>query len=168
MRPNRILHPDLAKALAAVGHTDIVMVTDAGFPIPAGANRIDLGFYQGLPDVRDVLRVVRQEIFVEEIHFAREVRDCNPDLYAAVQAIFTGAGADFKGTTHEALCGDYAARAKVIIRSGSFDPWGNFALVVSTDPFAWFTKDSNTKVLPGYIERRRKMEMNIVPQLDNN
>ncbi|MCC8085651.1 MAG: hypothetical protein LIP15_15670, partial [Clostridium sp.] len=28
MRPGRILHPELAKALAECGHTDIVLVTD--------------------------------------------------------------------------------------------------------------------------------------------
>ena len=42
MRPGRILHPELAKALATCGHTDIILVTDAGFPIPKDANRIDL------------------------------------------------------------------------------------------------------------------------------
>ena len=30
MIPNRILHPELAYALATLGHGDIVMVTDAG------------------------------------------------------------------------------------------------------------------------------------------
>ncbi len=165
MRPNRILHPELARSLATLGHTDIVLVTDAGFPIPAGANRIDLGFYEGLPDVLDILRVLRQEIFVEEVHFATDVRDRNPDLYAALQTIYTGAGASFIGTTHEALCQDYAARAKVIIRSGSFNPWANIALIASTDPFAWFTPESNTRILPAYEERRRMMQDGIVPSL---
>ncbi|MGQ9366950.1 D-ribose pyranase [Azospirillum sp. ST 5-10] len=165
MRPNRILHPELARALATLGHTDIVMVTDAGFPIPAAANRIDLGFYEGLPDVCDVLRVLRQEIFVEEVHFATEVRDCNPDLYARIQDIYTGSGAVFKGTTHEELCADYAHRAKVVVRSGSFNPWANFALVASTDPFAWFRPDSNTEVLPPYLERRKRIEGRVVPAL---
>lgn len=78
MRPERILHPQLAAALSTLGHTDIILVTDAGFPIPANANRIDLGFWPGIPDVTDILRVLRQEVFVEDIQFAREVRDCNP------------------------------------------------------------------------------------------
>ncbi|GAL24430.1 carbohydrate transport protein [Vibrio variabilis] len=48
MRTERILHPELAKALAQLGHGDIVLVTDAGFPIPADANRVDLGIYPAL------------------------------------------------------------------------------------------------------------------------
>ncbi|MBK1664308.1 D-ribose pyranase [Rhodospirillum rubrum] len=166
MKPNRILHPEMARAFATLGHGDIVMVTDAGFPIPAGAVRIDLGFYQGLPDVLDILRVVRQELFVEDIHFATEVRERNPDLYGALQTIFTGSGASFRGTTHETLCGDFATRAKVIVRSGSFNPWANFALSASTDPFAWFTADSKVAPLPAYEDRRRRIEANEVPRLD--
>ena len=165
MRPGRIIHPALAEAIATLGHTDIVMVTDAGFPIPPDANRIDLGFWEGVPDVRDILRVIVGEAFFEEVHFATEVRDCHPSLYADVQKIFTGSGAAFKGTTHETLCGDFAHRAKVVIRSGSFEPWANFALVASTDPFAWFTANSGVKPLPAYVERRARMTAKEVPVL---
>lgn len=166
MRPNRILHPELAKALAEVGHTDIVMVTDAGFPIPAGANRIDLGFYEGLPDVLDILTMLRKELFVEEVHFAGEVKTHNPRLYASLQEIYTGSGAVFQATTHEQLCGEYASKAKLIIRSGSFNPWANIALVASTDPFAWFTEDSGTTILPNYVARRARISSNEIPSLD--
>ena len=164
MRPNQILHPELAKALATCGHSDIIMVTDAGFPIPAGANRIDLGFYAGYPDVRDILQVLRQEIFVEEVYFAAEVKTHFPSLYKKVQEIYTGSGAVFKGTTHEELCENYAKRAKVIIRSGSLSAWANFALVASTDPFAWFT-EPDIKILPAYVERRKRIENNEIPAI---
>jgi len=164
MRPNRIIHPELAKAVATLGHTDIIIVADAGFPIPSDANRIDLGFYEGLPDVLDILRVLRKEIFVEEVHFATIIKDINPDLYVKLQEIYTGSGAVFKGTTHEALCNEYAPKAKVIVRSGSFNPGANIALVASTDPFAWFT-EPNTNILPTYVERRRRIEQNEVPKL---
>ena len=164
MRAGRILHPELARALAQLGHTDTVLVTDAGFPIPAGANRIDLGFYPGLPDVRDILRVLRAELFVEEVRFAPEVRTHHPRLYADVQEIYTGAGAPFIAAPHEELIEVWAPRAKVVIRSGSFEPWANFALTASTDPFAWFTEDDVT-ILPAYVERRRMITDSVVPDL---
>lgn len=164
MRAERIIHPALAEALAQLGHTDIVLVTDAGFPIPADANRIDLGFYPGLPDVRDILRVLRKELFVEEVRFAPEVKSHHPRLYAEVQDIYTGAGAPFIAAPHEELIEHWAPKAKVVIRSGSFEPWANFALTASTDPFAWFTDDDVT-VLPAYVERRRLMTKNVRPEL---
>lgn len=164
MRPGRILHPELAQAVTTLGHSDIFMVTDAGFPIPADAWRIDLGFYEGLPDVLDVLRVVRQEVFVEEVHFAGDILTKNKPLYASLQDIFTGAGAEFKLTTHEELVNEIAYKAKFIIRSGSFNPWANIAMVASTDPFAWFTADSGTEILPTYLERRKRMSDNVRPE----
>jgi D-ribose pyranose/furanose isomerase RbsD len=166
MRPGRILHPELAQAVATLGHSDIFMVIDAGFPIPAKAWRIDLGFYEGLPDVLDVLRVMRQEVFVEEVHFAGDILTKNKPLYAALQDIFTGSGAAFKLTTHEALVNDIAHRAKFIVRSGSFNPWANIAMVASTDPFAWFADGSGTEILPAYVERRKLITDNVRPKAE--
>ena len=57
---------------------NFVLVTDAGFPIPATANRIDMGFWPGYPDVVDILKVLRQELFVEDVKFARAIKKCNP------------------------------------------------------------------------------------------
>jgi D-ribose pyranose/furanose isomerase RbsD len=165
MRPNRILHPELARAIATLGHQDILLVTDAGFPIPADAWRIDLGFYAGMPDVLDILRVLREEIFVEEVQFAGDILEKNKPLYGALREIYTGAGANFRLTTHEALVGDVAHRAKVVVRSGSLNPWANIALVCSTDPFAWFADGSGAEILPAYVERRRLMRDNLPPQI---
>ena len=164
MRAGRIIHPELARSLAQLGHTDTVMVTDAGFPIPQGANRIDLGFYPGLPNVLDILRVLRQELYVEEVRFAPEVKTHHPILYRQVQEIYKGAGAPFIAAPHEELIEVWAPRAKVVIRSGSFEPWANFALTASTDPFAWFVGD-DVKILPAYVERRRMITENVVPDL---
>ncbi len=168
MRAGRIIHPDLARGLATLGHSDIVLVTDAGFPIPASAPRIDLGFIRGKPTVPEILDVLREELHVEGVAFAPEVRTHNPRLYETLQRIYTGAGAPFTATTHEELCTEVAYRAKLVIRSGDFDPWANVALTASTDPFAWFTDEAaaqGLKVLPAYTERRRRIIDAEVPSL---
>lgn len=163
MRLGRILHPQLAHALATLGHSDILLVTDAGFPIPVDANRIDLGFYPGTVDVLEILRVLRQELFFDKITMASDVPAFNPQLYRDVQEIFTGSGADFEAITHQELIASVAPRAKVVIRSGSLNPWANFAMVASTDPAAWF-KEGMTP-LPEYQERSRRIKENVIPQL---
>jgi len=166
MRTDRVLHPELAKALAELGHGDVVLVTDAGFPIPRGANRIDLGVTAGTVDALEILRILRREIFAEEVHFAPEVKTNYPSLYAQVQDVFTGWGADFVATTHDDLVAEWAPKAKVIIRSGSLTAWANFAIVAATDPFAWFRDDEGAGVLPRYITRRERILGNAVPELD--
>ncbi len=166
MQPNRILHAELARSLATLGHTDVVLVTDAGFPIPRDANIIDLGLTAGTVDVITILSTLRQFIFTEEVHFAPEVKTLFPPLYQQVQEVFTGSGAEFVAAPHEELIAIWAPKAKVVIRSGSLTAWANFALVASTDPFAWFRDDEGiTEIIPAYISRRQRITDNVVPDL---
>jgi D-ribose pyranose/furanose isomerase RbsD len=164
VRRGALLHPGLAGAFATLGHTDLVVVTDAGFPIPSTANRVDLGITAGLVDVRDVLRLVLQFVDVELAEFAPELKSHHPSLYGEVQQIFTGSGAEFAPATHETLIADHVRRAKVVIRSGSFEPWANFALTASTQPFDWFD-DERVEILPAYVERRARIRDGVVPDL---
>ncbi len=168
MRTDRILHPQLARAVAELGHTDIAMVVDAGFPIPRGVERIDLGFWPGLPTVVQVLEVLRRELHVEQVRFAPEVATHNHRFYDQLQRIYTGSGAMFATVMHEQLIAEVAPQAKFIVRSGDLQPWGNVALTASTDPFAWFTDEAvadGMKILPDYVERRRRVSHGEVPRL---
>lgn len=93
MRPGKILHPQIAEALASLGHGDIVLVTDAGAPIPPHSQRIDLALYAGMIDLLDILSILRHEIFIENVIFADEVpqktrNSCSASLkYLRVQAL---------------------------------------------------------------------------------
>ncbi|MGA2010095.1 MAG: D-ribose pyranase [Solirubrobacteraceae bacterium] len=168
MRTQRILHPQLARAVAELGHTDVAMVVDAGFPIPRTVERIDLGLWPGIPTVVAVLEVLRRELHVEQVRFAPEVATHNPRFYDELQRIYTGSGALFATVTHERLIAEVAPQARFIVRSGDLQPWGNVALTASTDPFAWFTDDAVARgmtILPDYVERRRRISDGEVPRL---
>ncbi len=163
MQPGKILHPQIAEALASLGHGDIVLVTDAGAPIPSSAHRIDLALCAGSIDLFKILSVLREGIFIENVIFAEEVPESNPALLTRVTNIFTGSGADFTLIPHASLVSDIYTKARVIIRSGSLMPWGNFGLVASTDPDAWF--DSTMKILPEYAERSARIKNNAIPRI---
>ncbi len=47
---------------------------------------------------------------------------------------------NFAPVKHEAILGEMAAKAKVIVRTGAFDPWGNILLYSGVDVPAWFSK----------------------------
>ena len=47
-----------------------------------------------------------------------------------------------------------AAKAKVIVRTGAFDPWGNILLYSGVDVPAWFSKEG--VVAPDYYEKKLK------------
>ncbi|MGH3435430.1 MAG: RbsD/FucU domain-containing protein [Sciscionella sp.] len=58
MKRDGILHAELARALAALRHTDTFVIADAGLPIPAGVTCIDLGYSYGQPSFVDVSATV--------------------------------------------------------------------------------------------------------------
>ncbi|MEK0000050.1 RbsD/FucU domain-containing protein [Escherichia albertii] len=163
MRPGKILHPQVAESLASLGHGDIILVTDAGAPIPPGIKRIDLAFCAESVDLLKILQVVKDEVFIENVIFAKEIPENNPNLLQRVTEIFTGSGADFTLVPHKQLVAEIYGQAKVVLRSGSLMPWGNFALVTSTDPDAWF--DDSMTIIPEYIERSAKIKNGAVPEI---
>jgi D-ribose pyranase len=55
MRRGGILNAQLAGALAGLGHTDALVVCDAGLPMPSGPEVVDLAFRFGVPGFETVL-----------------------------------------------------------------------------------------------------------------
>ena len=55
---NTTINPQLSRIISETGHTDLLVVTDAGLPIPAGSERVDLAVPPGRPGFFDVLDTV--------------------------------------------------------------------------------------------------------------
>lgn len=146
MKRNGILNAELSGALATLGHTDLVLVVDAGFPIPRTAHRIDLALAENLPDLRTVLGLIADEIVVEGVVRADDVVTNNPRLDEWLRSRF--ADAEFSTRPHADMLGAVAAQAKVIVRTGAFEPWGNIGLFCGVDVPKWFTGDG--VVAPDY------------------
>ena len=53
-----ILHPGLLKLMGECGHTDWLMLSDAGMPIPVGKERIDLAILNDLPRQLTILKAI--------------------------------------------------------------------------------------------------------------
>ena len=73
MKKHGILNSALSGMIASLGHTDLLVVADAGLPIPPGVPVIDLAVRCGVPSFEDVLTVVAGEMQVEQIVVASEV-----------------------------------------------------------------------------------------------
>jgi D-ribose pyranase len=150
MRRSGILNDRLCGALAAIGHGDILLVVDAGFPIPRDADRIDLALARELPDLRTVLALVHEELIVERVLLAGEMAEHNAPLDAFVRAEFAAAQMDPR--PHSEMLAAVAQCAKTIVRTGAFDPWGNIGLVSGVDVGQWFSREGVT-VPESYRER---------------
>jgi D-ribose pyranase len=126
MKKNGLLHPELARCIAALGHGDMVVIGDAGLPVPPGPQRIDLAVRAGLPGLEDVLAAVLGEMQVESTWLAQETLDraggACPAWYSRHLALTprTLTHEDFKRLTQQ---------ARVVVRTGECTPYANVILV---------------------------------------
>jgi D-ribose pyranase len=152
MKRNGILNLGLNQAIAAMGHGDYLIVCDAGFPIPSEVVRIDLAVIPDLPDIATVLTAINGEFIAEKVAYAAEMANNNPRLKEKVDQIFSGA--EISTVSHADILGPLAHKAKFIVRTGAFDPWGNILLYSGVDVKKWFTKPGT--VVPEYYQARMK------------
>ena len=64
MKKNGILNPQLNRVISEMGHRDMLIIADAGLPIPKEVERIDLTLKCGIPSFAEVLPAVLSELKV--------------------------------------------------------------------------------------------------------
>jgi D-ribose pyranase len=118
-----ILNRHLAGELAALGHTDQVLVCDAGMPVPKGPRVVDLAFRAGVPSFAEVLDGLLAELVVEGATAAEEIRTANPTAAALLDGHFPGLAL----VPHEHLK-ELSSGAQLIVRTGEARPYANVLL----------------------------------------
>ncbi|BEP50864.1 MULTISPECIES: D-ribose pyranase [Variovorax] len=126
MKRTALLHAELSQVIAALGHGDMVVIGDAGLPIPDGPRRIDLALTPGIPRVADVLKVVLSEMQVERALIAREAIGQLP--VGQLPAWCEGQLAALPETVSHEELKRLSARAKAVIRTGECTPYANIVL----------------------------------------
>lgn len=152
MNRSRLLNTGLAHAIASMGHGDLMIVCDAGFPIPSSAWRIDLAVVPDVPDLSTVLSAIAEAFIAEKVAYADTLPGHNAPLLRKIRNIFPDA--EHQMLPHDTILSDMAGRAKVIVRTGAFDPWGNVLLYSGVDVLAWFGKPGT--VAPDYYAKKIK------------
>jgi len=150
MKKSRILNKYLNAAIADLGHTDLIVIADAGFPIPSDAQRVDLAIEKDVPNIEQILELVMSDLIYEECIEAEEQKSFNPPLFAKVAQLSTRC--PVTTIPHEQLIAVMPAKAKYIVRTGAFEPWGNVILRCGVDAPVWFAKPGTQ--VPTYYESR--------------
>jgi simple sugar transport system permease protein/D-ribose pyranase len=154
MNRGPLLNSELLNAIGEMGHGDLMIVCDAGFPIPNEAWRIDLSIVQDVPDLETVLSAISGSFIAEKVGYAAEMAQNNPVLLKKVKRIF--ADSDHFTVPHTEILGGMARSAKVIVRTGAYDPWGNILLYSGVDVPKWFSKPGT--IAPDYYAAKLKKE----------
>jgi D-ribose pyranase len=76
-----ILHPQLAQLLALMRHKDMLIIADAGLPVPKDVERVDLGWRPHDPAFHDVLEEILKFLVVEKVFFAEEALHHDPEFH---------------------------------------------------------------------------------------
>lgn len=125
MKKQGLLNSEISYLISKLGHTDTIVVSDAGLPIPKGVQRIDLALVPGKPSFIEMLDAVLIEMKVEKVTIASEMKQQNPDLYKIITEKFKDIEieevphVEFKNQT---------AKAQAVIRTGEFKPFANIIL----------------------------------------
>lgn len=156
MKKSRILNKYLNEAIAGLGHTEYIVIADAGFPIPDESKRIDLAIEKDKPGILEILDLVMSDLVYEECIVAEEQKAFNPPLFEKIGALCDRCAV----TTlpHADLIATMPLKAKYIVRTGAFEPWGNVVLRSGVDAPLWFQKPGT--IVPDYYESRAEYGKN--------
>jgi len=126
VKKSGILHPGLSHVLASSGHTDYLLITDRGFPVPDEPQRIDLALVDDKPTVLDVLAAIDAEWSIDRVVITEEMVLVSPQRAAELKAILpdvlveTISHIELKRLGHG---------AKATIRTGDTCPYANCIIV---------------------------------------
>jgi len=133
MKKGSLLNSDISYVVSRLGHTDSLVICDAGLPFPAGPQRIDLALTHGIPTFLQVTEAVTKEMQVESAIIAEEIKQHNPQLHGALVALLEslqqhqGNTITISYTSHEQFK-QQTQRSQAIIRSGECSPYANVIL----------------------------------------
>ena len=129
MKRNGILNSDISKVLSYMGHTDRIAIGDCGLPIPEETERIDLAVKFGMPSFMDVLKEVGNDMKIEKIILAEEIKVMNPQILAEVESYFGGMEShpEVEFVSHVELK-QLTKACKAVIRTGETTPYANIIL----------------------------------------
>ncbi|MGB6129563.1 MAG: D-ribose pyranase [Psychrilyobacter sp.] len=129
MKKGRLLNSEISSVISRMGHKDHITVGDAGLPIPTGVKRIDLAVEKGVPTFLGTLEVILDELKVEEVVIAKEMKTVSREFYfelfkllekkcgeITIVEVFHD---EFKGMTKE---------SKAVVRTGECTPYANIIL----------------------------------------
>ena len=126
MKKGKLLNQPISAVIAGMGHTDELVIADAGLPIPASTKRVDLALTRDIPRFIDTLQIILTELKVERVIVAEEMLAVNPQVFDAIQELLDEV--PIEQVSHE----DFKRRtasAMAVVRTGEFTPYANIILI---------------------------------------
>ncbi|MFE6076285.1 D-ribose pyranase [Paenibacillus sp. NPDC057886] len=126
MKKQGIMNSHISKVLSDLGHTDTIVIADAGLPVPDGVPKIDLSLKLGTPSFQEVVELIADDMVVERVILATEIKAGNPEALQFITGKFGDEAIDVS-ISHEQFK-VLTRNAKVVIRTGEATPYANCIL----------------------------------------
>ena len=123
----RLLNSEIISVLAAMGHTDQLVIADAGLPIPAAVKRIDLALEKGLPSFDATLALIASNMVMEKVILAEETKENNSEMLKKIKEILSDKKIEIEFVSHEYFK-KLSSSSKAIVRTGECTPYANIIL----------------------------------------
>ena len=123
----RLLNSEIISVLAAMGHTDQLVIADAGLPIPAAVKRIDLALEKGLPSFDATLALIASNMVMAKVILAEEIKENNPEALKKIKEILSDKKIEIEFVSHEYFK-KLSSSSKAIVRTGECTPYANIIL----------------------------------------
>jgi len=129
MKKGRLLNSNISSVISKMGHTDHITIGDAGLPIPNGIERIDLAIEKGVPTFLGTLDVVLEELKVEEVLIASEMKEVSGEFHMELLKLLKEKCGEIKivEVPHEEFKG-ITKESKAVVRTGECTPYANIIL----------------------------------------
>lgn len=125
MKKHGILNSSIGKILCDLGHTDQITISDCGLPVSDNVEKIDVSLDFNVPKFIDVLKIVTEEMKVEKIILAEEIKMHNPEVLSEIERLLPEVEVEW--VTHEHFK-ELTHNSKCVIRTGEATPYANIIL----------------------------------------
>ena len=129
MKKTPLLNVALSRLIASLGHGDMVVIGDAGLPVPPGVELIDLALTHGVPDFVSTLKVVLSEMQVESHALAKEIFDKQPTALTTLDALNDEGALGRRDLLSHEQFKVLSRQARAVVRTGECQPYCNIVLV---------------------------------------
>ncbi|MDB5994175.1 MAG: D-ribose pyranase [Pseudomonas sp.] len=129
MKKTPLLNVALSRLIASLGHGDMLVIGDAGLPVPPGIELIDLALTHGVPDFISTLKVVLSEMQVESHVLAREILEKQPSSLVTLNELNDEGALGRRELLSHDQFKVLSRQARAIVRTGECQPYCNIVLV---------------------------------------
>ncbi|WHQ77990.1 D-ribose pyranase [Latilactobacillus curvatus] len=125
MRKTQVINSQISNVISNMGHFDTMSIGDAGMPVLAGTQKIDVAIENGVPSFIQVLKNVLTELEIQKVYLANEIKTANPAQLEQIKKVIGETPIEF--IDHAQMKQDLG-QAKAFVRTGEMTPYSNIIL----------------------------------------